>query len=300
MINKMFLSTLQQTLIFLPLALGVYLSYEVLNITDLTVEGTFVLGAAIFARLFTLGFSQTTSVICALIGGGIIGFCVMLMQRVAKIDSLIAGILATFMLYSINFGVMNQPNISLLNSHLFLQHLQNFNINELIAFLIIFSLILLSVMTIFLHSKTGLYLRAFGHNPKLLKKLGKYPTVYLCLGLVISNIMSALCGLMTAQLDGYADIHMGLGMALTAIGAVVIGKKLITSIFRFKKFNAMIGLFSSLVGAFIYFLVLNGFLQLGINPIYLKLFLGVILILFLSSAHYSRKKEVGNDAVAAV
>ena len=119
------LNTLQQTLIFLPLALGVYLSYEILMVTDLTVEGTFVLGAAIFARLTTLGFNQPESIIAALLGGAIIGILVTIMQRVAKINSLIAGILAVFMLYSINFAVMNKPNISLLNSHIFLQYLQD-------------------------------------------------------------------------------------------------------------------------------------------------------------------------------
>lgn len=292
----MFISTLQQTLIFLPLALGVYLSYEILKITDLTVEGTFVLGAAIFARLLTLGASQAEAIICALIGGAIIGVGVTLMQRIAKIDALISGILATFMLYSVNFGIMNQPNISLLNNHIFLQHLQNFNPHGFTLFLIGFSIILCICMTLFLHTKTGLYLRSFGHNPHLLTKLGKRPALFLCLGLSLSNMMSALCGVMTAQLDGYADIHMGLGMALTAIGAVVIGKKIIESLFRVKKFNAIIGLLSSFVGAFIYFFVLNGFLDLGINPIYLKLFLGLLLVVFLSSAHYTGKRGGGYES----
>src|SRR3990167_10024863 len=136
------LNTLQQTLLFLPLAFGVYLSYDVLMITDLTVEGTFVLGAAIFARLITLGFNQITCVIAGLLGGALIGIGVAFMQRVARINSLIAGILATFMLYSINFGVMNRPNISLLNSHIFLQHLQDYQPTLLLIFLILLTLIL--------------------------------------------------------------------------------------------------------------------------------------------------------------
>ena len=285
-----FLNTLQQTLVFLPLAIGVYLSYDILMITDLTVEGTFVLGAAIFARLITLGFSQTTSVIAGLAGGAIIGIAVAFMQRIAKINSLIAGILATFMLYSVNFGVMNQPNISLLNNHIFLQYLQDYHPALLTMTLLTLTLTLALLLCVLLHSKLGLTLRAFGCNPHLLKKLGKIPGIYLGIGLAISNMLAAFCGIMTAQVDGYADIHMGLGMALTAIGAVVIGKQLVSRFIPTKQFSALIGMLGCLLGAFIYFLILNGFLMLGINPIYLKLFLGLVLVVFLSTAHYTRQR----------
>lgn len=287
---SLLLNTLQQTFIFLPLALGVYLSYDILMVTDLTVEGTFVLGAAIFARLVTLGCNQVISIIAGLFGGIIIGILVTIMQRVAKINSLIAGILATFMLYSVNFGVMNRPNISLLNSHIYLQHLQDYFPNALLIFLVSFIILLSLMMIAFLHSQTGLHLRAFGSSPHLLKKLGKNPAIYLCIGLSISNMLAALCGIMTAQVDGYADIHMGLGMALTAIGAVVIGKKLVSSLFPANRFHALAGIIGCVVGAFIYFLILNEFLIIGINPIYLKLFLGLVLVLFLSTAHYTRQR----------
>lgn len=294
------LNTLQQTLLFLPLAFGVYLSYNILQITDLTVEGTFVLGAAIFARLITLGFSQTTSIIAALLGGAAIGIAVTFMQRIAKINALIAGILATFMLYSVNFGIMNQPNISLLNSNIFLQSLQNKSAMDLTLFLLVLACLMMLALKFLLHSNIGLSLRAFGTNAPLLKKLGKNPAVYLGLGLSLSNLLSALCGLMSAQVYGYADIHMGLGMALTAIGAVVIGKKLIETLFSTQHFSAFIGLLSAFIGAFIYFLILNGFLMIGINPIYLKLIIGIILVMFLSTAHYSKAREnthVATDSI---
>ena len=284
------LNTLQQTLIFLPLAFGVYLSYDILMITDLTVEGTFVLGAAIFARLITLGCNQFISVMIALMGGILVGVLVTVMQRLAKINSLIAGILATFMLYSVNFGIMNRPNISLLNSHIFLQHLQDFSPTTLLLFLIALSLFLAFSLYFLLKSKLGLSLRAFGCNPHLLKKLGKNPAIYLGLGLALSNMLSALSGILSAQLDGYADIHMGLGMALTAIGAVVIGKKLVSSFVKSDQFNAAAGMLGCLMGAFVYFLILNGFLVFGFNPIYLKLFIGLILVLFLSTAHYTKQR----------
>lgn len=291
MLFTILLNTLQQTLIFLPLAIGVYLSYDILMITDLTVEGTFVLGAAIFARLVTAGLNQPMSIMAGLLGGALIGIGVTIMQRVAKINSLIAGILATFMLYSVNFGVMSRPNISLLNNHIYLQYLQDYRPTDLTLFLIAFIFLLAAALCLFLHSKLGLQLRAFGCNPHLLKKLGKKPAIYLGTGLAISNMLAALCGMMTAQVDGYADIHMGLGMALTAIGAVVIGKKLVTVLFvTSDRFSAFFGIAGCVLGAFIYFFILNGFLVAGINPIYLKLFLGLVLVVFLSTAHYTKQR----------
>ncbi|EKD77244.1 MAG: hypothetical protein ACD_42C00419G0003 [uncultured bacterium] len=96
---------------------------------------------------------------------------------------------------------------------------------------------------------------------------------------------------MTAQLSGYADIHMGLGMALTAIGAVVIGKKIASVLFsRHNRFSAAIGLFGCLLGAFIYYLIVNGLLMLGVDPIYLRLVLGLVLVAFLSTAHYTKQR----------
>lgn len=136
----------------------------------------------------------------------------------------------------------------------------------------------------------GLSLRAFGCNPHLLKKLGKNPAIYLGIGLAISNMLSALCGVMTAQLSGYADIQMGLGMALTAIGAVVIGKKLLSGIIKSDQFSAITGACSCFLGAFIYFLILNVLFNMGLNPIYLKLFIGIILVVFLSTAHYTKQR----------
>ncbi|MCP4476306.1 MAG: hypothetical protein GY821_17460 [Gammaproteobacteria bacterium] len=122
---QLLLSALQQTLVFLPLVLGIYISYSILAVTDLTVDGTFVLGSAVFARLVTAGVDQWTSMVCAVLAGIVAGVIVTIMQRVARIDSLIASILAVFMLYSVNFDVMGQPNISLLQSNSILAALQN-------------------------------------------------------------------------------------------------------------------------------------------------------------------------------
>lgn len=288
------LDALQQTFIFLPLTLGIYLSYQLLQITDLTPDGTFVLGAAIFTRLITSGFSQIVSIIIALLGGFIAGITVCLLQRFAKINSLIASILAVFMLYSINFSIMQRPNIGLLNYHTLLGSMQNGNTFVFTSFLFGFALILVLLIVLLIYSRIGLTLRAFGSNKPLLAKLGKHPTFYLGLGLALSNMLAALCGVMTAQINSYADINMGVGMALTGIGTVVIGCKLMQSLFAGNlKFNSKADLTGCFIGTYLYFLLLNIFLMLNLNPIYLKLVLGLVLAAFLSTANYSKKNHIG-------
>jgi putative ABC transport system permease protein len=286
------LDALQQSLIFIPLTFGIYLSYQLLQVTDLTPDGTFVLGAAIFARCLTAGYGQMLSVVFALLGGALAGMGVALLQRYAKINSLIASILAVFMLYSINFGVMGRPNIGLLNYTTVVSHLQDMSQGMFTLSLFGFALVLVGALYLLIKSRLGLTLRAFGSNRNLLPNLGINSTGYLIIGLAISNMLAALCGVLTAQVNGYADIHMGLGMALTGIGAVVIGCQLVRTLFvRSEAFNLRADLVGCLVGTYIYFFMLNGFLKLGLNPIYLKLVLGLLLALFLSTANYSSKKQ---------
>jgi putative tryptophan/tyrosine transport system permease protein len=279
--------SLQQTLLFLPLVFAIFLSYKVLQVIDLTVDGTFVLGAAVFARCITLGVSEGTSLIIALAAGFVSGLVVCCLQRFARITPLIASILAVFMLYSINFTAMGKPNISLLNQDQLLSRLQMNHPTMLVVYLILFMVMLTAVLAFMLHSRFGLKLRAFGVNKRLLKTIGNHPTIYLGVGLGLSNALAALSGVMTTEINGYADINMGIGMALTAIGSVVIGQKITeSSLPKGLPFLAILPLISCFIGAYIYFIAMNVFLYLGVNPIYLKLCLGVILILFISMSSF--------------
>ena len=283
-----FLSALQQTLFFLPLTLGIYLSYRILAVTDLTVDGTFVLGASTFAYFITHGHSQYSSILLAMIAGSIAGALVALMQKVIHINSLIAGILATFMLYSVNFRVMGRPNINLLNYPTLLGQLQFTHPVALFMLMVLLTAIIFALIYSLLHTRLGLLLRAYGSNTNLVKNMGKSTVLLLMLGLAISNSLAALTGVIATQVNGYADINMGLGMALTAIGAVVIGRHLMVRLFYYKsQFNALVDCFSCLIGTLLYFLAMNFFLLIGVNPIYLKLLLGLVLVLFLGTARCS-------------
>lgn len=219
---NLLISALEQSLIMLPLILGMYISYRILKITDLTVDGTYVLGAAVFAKSIALGLFP--AMILAITAGGIIGSIVSFMQKNNRINGLIAGILASFMLYSVNLKIMQRPNISILGMP---SLLALFNTENWLLLLIILNIIVIFAVIILLKKQLGLMLRAFGFNKDLLITLGKPAEVYRTVGLSISNALASLTGSISAQVNGFADINMGFGVALVGIGAIVIGRHIL-------------------------------------------------------------------------
>lgn len=262
-----------------------------MSITDLTVEGTFVLGAGIFAHLLVLGHSSATAIILALAASATAGLLVAIIQRITKLDSLITSILAVFMLSSINFKAMGQPNISLLLKPTLMQQILNMPTEYMVLILISLLIIMLTCIYIIMKSPLGLLLRAYGDNKNLLQNLALPKFSILCCGLMLSNSLAAISGILSAQLNGYADIHMGLGVALTAIGSISVGLNLSRLFLKNSgKYRAYIDLCSCLSGVFIYFLVMNLLLACNVDPIYIKLALGVLLMFFLST-HYLKKRK---------
>ena len=272
-------TALEQSLIMLPLVLGMYISYRILKITDLTVDGTYVLGAAVFAR--SLSFGLFPALIFAMIAGGIVGSIVSFMQKNNRINGLIAGILANFMLYSVNLQIMQRPNISILGMPTLSSILELDN--WLVPLVIINCLILYSVI-ILLKGRLGLLLRAFGFNKDLLINLGKPAEFYRTIGLSISNCLAALTGTLSAQVNSFADINMGFGVAIVGIGAIVMGHHILI---HANNFNAFKELFSCFIGILFYFIALSILLRIGIDPINLKFVLGVVLFISLSTINIS-------------
>ena len=265
-----FLAILEQGLLLLPLVLGVYLSYRILKVTDLTVDGTYVLGAAVFARMIDFGVLVALS--SSILAGAFIGVLVGLMQRRGRVSDLVVGILASFMLYSANLQILGRPNISLIGKASLLSEA---GLNDWIIMLVIISAALVLGLLFLLRSRFGLFLRAFGHNQKLLNILGQPAENYRIFGLSLSNALAALSGALTAEVNCFADINMGLGVALVGIGAVVIGGHILIK--PQENFAAIRGIASCFIGIMLYFLCLNGLLMAGINPVNLKLILGLVL-----------------------
>lgn len=258
---------LEQSLLFLPLSLGIFFSYRILRCTDLTVDGSFVLGAAVFAKLASSGSGSLIAQLAALLSGALAGIFVSAIQT--RIPSLLSGILVLFILNSLNLHVMGRPNISLLNVPCLPHHL---------TALLCIGGALLTTSFILLHSRIGLLLRAFGNNPKLIQQQGYSPYGIRTLGLVLSNGLVASCGALTAQVNGYADIQMGFGMVLIGIGTVALGQRCLQALSSSQRFSPSRELFSCLVGVLLYFSTLHCFLSLGISPLYLKMAIGFCLI----------------------
>lgn len=289
--DNVFLSAMQQTIVLLPLCLGMYLTYCIMNITDLTVEGTFVLGAGLYARMIVAGHSVYLAVSMALAAAMLVGFIVAVMQRAAKLDALITGILAVFMLYSVNFKVMGRPNISLLGHDNMMQSIINMSLAHMLITITALACAMLGVIYFLLKSKYGLLLRTYGQNKSLLLQLAQPQFIILCAGLMLGNLMAAGGGVLTAQLNGYADIKMGLGVALTGIGSIMLGVNMLR-FFRSANapFHACYELIAALAGVFVYFLGMNVLLYFNVDPMYIKLLLGIMLMFFLSSHRLLSKR----------
>jgi putative ABC transport system permease protein len=274
------IATLEQSLLFFPLALGLFISFRIMKLTDLTVDGSFVLGAAIFAKTFLASQSIALGILAALAGGALAGLFVSYLQKNQKMDSLIAGILTAFMLYSVNLMIMGLPNLSLLS---YTDELQSFA-----RYIKIMMLVLSLLIVGFFYTHLGLKLRALGNNPQLLTYLGKPVFLMQCCGLAAANALAALAGAFTSISYGYADLYMGLGVALIGIGTVAIGGHLYKYVRKKNTFHPLLEIISIAVGVFLYFFALNLLLTSGLDPANLKLALGFILILVLKTASYKR------------
>ena len=176
---------------------------------------------------------------------------------------------------------MGKPNISLLQFDFT-------SIGLIIGMTVFISVVILLVL---LHSRSGLYLRGFGANYNLLSRLGKVPELYRVLGLSISNALAAVSGCLLSQLNGFSDINIGFGVALTAIGSLMIGQHLIKKIYDNKIFSPLIDIVSCFIGIFIYFLVLNLIVLLGIDPVNIKFVLAIVLILALRNVKQRRMQH---------
>lgn len=281
MMITLLIATFTQALTLLPLALGINLSYTILRATDMTIDGSFVLGAGVFARLVTLGFSPIFSFICALLCGGIAGMITAILQRGGKVDPLLAGILTAFILYSVNLIIMGRPNINLLTTPTLFS--SAFSHSQLQGWLTVTAvvLIILALFYLILRSHIGLLLRAFGDNPTLLARQGHRVYYLRFFGFGLNNLLAAAAGAITAQVIGYADISMGIGMTLIGIGAIVLGQHIILPLLKKSYLRTYSELFATFVGITIYFAIVNGLLQINVDPTYLKLCIGVLLAFFL-------------------
>ena len=274
------LSTVSQGLLWAIMALGVFLTFRVLDIADLSVEGTFPLGAAVAATLIDAGHSVWFAMLIALIAGCIGGTVTALLTTKLKIPALLSGILTMIGLYSVNIMIMGKANVPLLRAETVFTLTENlFGVSSVVATLIVglvATVIVGAIMYWFFGTVLGTAIRATGCNPQMARAQGINTNVMVILGLLISNGLVALSGALVAQSNGFADVGMGTGTIVIGLASVIIGEVL----FGTRSFKNW--LISVVLGSVVYRAVIAIVLELGMPPNDLKLFTAVLVAIALS------------------
>ncbi|TFE23740.1 ABC transporter permease [Cohnella luojiensis] len=210
-------------LIYALMALGVYITFRILDFPDLTVDGSFATGGAIAAVMITQGYSPWLATLGAFVGGLAAGACTGLLHTKGKINGLLAGILMMIALYSINIRIMGKPNVSIVNMDTLLSPIAK-PIGLFILVLLVAVLIVKLLLDAFLHTDLGLALRATGDNSKMIRSLGSNTDTTTVIGISLSNGLVAVSGALIAQQGGFADSTMGVGMIVIGLASVIIGE----------------------------------------------------------------------------
>lgn len=269
-VEKMLQATIEQSLIFAIMVLGVYISFRILNFPDMTVDGTFPLGAAISAKLLTLGVNPYLTLLVALISGAAAGAITGLIHVKLKVKDLLVGILVMTALYSINLRVMGKSNIPLFEE-------DNIFNTEYSMMITIVVLILISkfLLDYLLKTKFGFALKALGDNENLIVSLGLNEEKYKIYGLMIANAFVAFSGAVLAQYQGFADVGMGTGIIVIGLASIIIGDTL------FGKRRRLAGTTIVIIGSVLYRGVIAVTLSIGMDASDLKLITSVIVIVIL-------------------
>jgi len=277
--ENLIISTLGQGLLWSLLAIGVFITFRVLDIADLTVEGSFPLGAAISVTLIVAGVNPILSILGAAVGGMLAGVVTGWVHTKLKIPALLAGILTMIALYSVNLHVMGKANVSLLRMKTIYTYFEAMNISATWALALV-GLLIAIITGIFLFwffgTEIGAAIRATGVNPQMIRAQGVNTDSMIVLGLLLSNAFVAVAGALVAQGNGYADVGMGVGTIVIGLASVIIGEVL----FGTKSFVQ--NLVAVVLGSVVYRIVIAVVLYLGMPPNDLKLFTAVLVAIALS------------------
>lgn len=303
-------------LILSLLALGVYITFRIFSMPDITVDGSITLGAAVAAMLLVKGVHPLWATLIATVLGAVAGTVTGVLHTVFKINSLLSGILVMTGLYSVNLHIMGRSNIPLLTETTALTLVSNsatkiaggakrtsiagWNVPvEDIAFFLFVLVIIAAVATLlylFLRTNAGTAMRATGDNPQMIRALGLNTGLMIVIGFAISNGLVGLSGALLAQFQGFADVQMGIGMIVLGLASVIIGESLV----RTRQIGLAIA--GAIIGAILFRLLIAVALRYGLDPNDLKISTAVFVFIALviprlidkTSAYQKSRRKFAN------
>ncbi len=295
-------SPIAQGIIWGIMAIGVYITYKILDLADLTVDGTLGTGGAVLVVLTTVhGMNIYLALLIAFVAGCLAGLVTGILHTKFGIPAILSGILVQLALYSVNLRIMSgraNTTISWRNYDLIVSsNMQQIWHTILVG--VIFVVVIIAVLYWFFDTELGHSIRATGSNQAMAKANGINTDTRKIIGLVISNGLVAISGALLSQFSGSADINMGRGAIVIGLAAVIIGEVIFSKIFK----NFALKLLSAVLGSVIYYIVISIVLKFGLDANDLKLFSAIVVALFLAVPYWKSKVapkkvkgEVKNDA----
>ena len=284
------------------MAIGVYITYRILDVADLTVDGSIATGGAVAAMLIIGGCNVWVALAAAFVAGMLAGFVTGVFHTFMGIPAILSGILTQLALYSINLRIMgNKANVALsVNKYDLLVSSRNaraLSLENPLLVLAIFTVALIAVLYWFFGTERGCSLRATGANANMARAQGINTNFDKVIGLMLSNGIVALAGGLLTQYQGFSDVGMGRGAIVIGLAAVIIGEVVFSKVFH----NFGLKLLAVSLGAIIYYIVIQVVLWLGLNTNDLKLLTALVVAIFLATPYwkakyFTKKRESKGDA----
>lgn len=270
-----------QGLLWSIMAIGIYITYRILDISDLTSEGSFTLGAATLASLSVAGVHPLLALFMSMVAGGIAGLVTGLMHTKLKIPTLLAGILSMTGIYSVNLRIMGKANVSLNNQDTILTMISDLlglsrERDAALVVGILFAIIVVILLYLLLNTEFGYALRATGTNENMIRASGVNTNFTKVAGLILGNALIALSGGLVCQYNGYADVAMGIGAIVIGLASVIIGEVFFG---RSKIFLSLVGV---IFGSIVYRIIVALVLRAGFPANDMRLFTAVLVAIAIS------------------
>lgn len=269
------------------MAIGVYITYKVLDFADLTVDGSICTGGAVAAVLMAAGVNAWAAIIVAIVAGALAGLITGIFHTLMGIPAILSGILTQLILWSVNLKIMGQANtvVDTRGQYVIISATSVENTAWSILILFGFIVVIVGGLYWFFGTEAGCGIRATGSNPGMSRAQGINVNLNKIIGLMISNALVALAGALLAQYQGFADINMGRGAIVIGLAAVIIGEAIVTRISR----NFAVQLVGVVLGGIIYYIVYQFVIWLNIDTEYLKMFSAIVVAIFLAVPYMKEK-----------